>query len=108
MKTRLTRHNGTDYLYWRCQGCKTEHGVPVNDTSGQRPRWDWNGDRDKPTLSPSVHVHPIHDVDDEDGTVFETPRCHVFIVDGQIQFLSDCTHAFAGQTVDMVDVEEHR
>lgn len=26
-------------------------------------------------------------------------RCHSFVVDGQMQFLGDCTHALAGQTV---------
>jgi hypothetical protein len=26
-------------------------------------------------------------------------RCHVFITNGQIQFLDDCTHALKGQTV---------
>jgi len=26
-------------------------------------------------------------------------RCHSFVTDGQIQFLGDCTHALAGQTV---------
>jgi hypothetical protein len=26
-------------------------------------------------------------------------RCHSFVVDGQIQFLGDCTHKLAGQTV---------
>jgi hypothetical protein len=29
-------------------------------------------------------------------------RCHLFIRDGALQFLSDCTHKLAGQTVDMV------
>ena len=28
-----------------------------------------------------------------------TKRCHSFIKDGQIQFLGDCTHSLAGQTV---------
>lgn len=31
--------------------------------------------------------------------------CHSFVTDGKIQFLSDCTHDLAGQTVDMVDID---
>jgi hypothetical protein len=27
--------------------------------------------------------------------------CHSFVVDGRMQFLSDCTHVMAGQTVDI-------
>jgi hypothetical protein len=29
--------------------------------------------------------------------------CHSFVTDGKIQFLSDCTHALAGQTVALPD-----
>ena len=34
-------------------------------------------------------------------------RCHSFVTDGRIQFLSDCTHALAGQTVDLPDIKEN-
>jgi hypothetical protein len=27
--------------------------------------------------------------------------CHSFVTDGRIQFLNDCTHPLAGQTVDI-------
>ena len=27
--------------------------------------------------------------------------CHSFVTDGRIQFLGDCTHSLAGQTVDL-------
>ncbi|MBD3571621.1 hypothetical protein EJ082_01340 [Brevundimonas diminuta] len=34
-------------------GCKREGYLPVKpDDPG--PRWDWNGDRERPTLTPSV------------------------------------------------------
>lgn len=32
--------------------------------------------------------------------------CHSFIKDGKIQFLGDCTHALANQTVDLPDWEQ--
>ena len=32
--------------------------------------------------------------------------CHSFVTDGRIQFLGDCTHKLAGQTVDLPDWEK--
>lgn len=31
--------------------------------------------------------------------------CHTFVTDGKINFLSDCTHELAGQTVPMQDLD---
>jgi hypothetical protein len=31
--------------------------------------------------------------------------CHTFVTDGQIQYLGDCTHALAGQTVDLQEMD---
>ena len=53
--------------------------------------WSWNGDTEKPTLKPSVRTR---------GGNF---LCHSFITDGKVQFLNDCTHELAGQTVDLLD-----
>lgn len=100
MTTNLTHSAGRPYLHWRCPGCKTSHVVPVDGPNAASPRWTWNQDRNRPTLEPSVLVH-AHDDIDEDGDRIVTPRCHVFIRDGRIQFLGDCTHALAGQTVEI-------
>lgn len=56
-----------------------------------------------PTIAPSVHIHPIDPIPegDPDGPYRGHPRCHCFIRAGQIDFLKDCTHAFAGQVVDL-------
>lgn len=34
-------------------GCGREGYLPI-DTFTAGPRWDWNGDRERPTLTPSV------------------------------------------------------
>lgn len=34
--------------------------------------------------------------------------CHSFVRDGRIQFLSDCTHKLANQTVDLPDIDSLR
>ena len=74
-------------LVFHCQGCGELHGIWVdkpNPITGGR--WTWNGNMDKPTVSPSLLL-PAN------------PRCHAWIRDGLIEFLPDCDHPLAGQTV---------
>lgn len=65
--------------------------------------WTFNGDTERPTFSPSILVHGW----ETDGT--ELPgyriqkRCHSYVTDGCIQYLADCEHALAGQTVELED-----
>ncbi len=81
------------YLGWFCPGCKCGHAVP---TTGPH-KWKWNGSMEAPTFTPSV----LHNKDGKSSL----PLCHVFIANGKIEFLPDCTHELAGQTVDMEEVE---
>lgn len=71
-------------LFW-CHGCDQPHQVRV---AGKAGVWSWNGDRMKPTLSPSIKVT------DGQGRI-----CHSFLKDGQLEFLPDSTHRLAGETV---------
>lgn len=108
-----TATNGV-VMFW-CPGCEEHHGVwtdvPNELTGG---RWQWNGSLDKPTFSPSILVRGTVPITDEEhaiimrGEPFEPkPRvCHSFVRDGRIEFLSDCTHKLAGQTVDLPDIDE--
>ena len=34
--------------------------------------------------------------------------CHSFVTNGRIQYLGDCTHKLAGQTVDLPDWEDEQ
>jgi len=83
-------HRAQDGLYmFECPGCGCCHFFST-DGAG-RPHWQWNGDVEKPTVTPSILVsgsRPEH-------------RCHSFVKDGRIQFLGDCHHKLAGQTVDL-------
>lgn len=87
---------------WFCPGCDEYHMAHVEPAPDgrKRPVWQWNRDLEKPTLSPSVKV--------TGGRASGETRCHVYIRDGKIQFLGDCTHALAGQTVDVPDWEAMR
>lgn len=65
------------------------------DTTGN---WSWNGDTEKPTLKPSI----LTEVNYGEATY----RCHSFVNDGVVQFLSDCSHELAGQTIELLEVTE--
>lgn len=60
--------------------------VQTKGTRAGTGNWTWNGDREKPTLRPSL------------ATNFGTHKCHVWINDGLVQHLVDCTCGLAGQT----------
>lgn len=75
-----------------CPACRHGHAFDS--------RWTFNGDMEKPTFRASF-------------LQYETPpkgpfkghfRCHSFVTDGRIEFLSDSTHAMAGQTVDLPEM----
>lgn len=98
-------------IAFRCPGCESHHHVTVDGSRG----WTWNGDVDKPTFSPSVLVRSGHYIPNHTGKCWCTPPedgedwgfkcecCHSFVIDGNIQFLSDCSHELAGQTVPLPD-----
>lgn len=83
-------------LFW-CPGCDMLHGVRVRRDALRptEPVWWWNQDVLSPSLRPSVHIRWGGD-----------KVCHFFVVEGDLQFLSDCTHHLAGKTAPMLDVEE--
>lgn len=63
-------------------------------TTGSRAKtgsWTWNRSTELPTLKPSVL------------TTNGAFRCHSWINDGKVIFLSDCSHEFAGKTVDLLE-----
>lgn len=89
-------------LAFRCPGCEAQHVCSVNGVG----TWEWNGSLDRLTLTPSVNV--TYNGDDagqvrDDGSKAPPAVCHSFVTNGRIRFLSDCTHALAGQTVDIPD-----
>jgi hypothetical protein len=75
--------------------------MPVSKPSnGDGPVWTFNGDEEKPTFSPSILVSSTSP---KDGKIYI--KCHSFVTDGKIQFLSDSAHALAGQTVELPEVD---
>jgi hypothetical protein len=96
----VSHGDGSPYgVRWDCPGCKEPHVVPTHGPNA----WGFNGDFDRPTLSPSILVHPAPHLA-EDGSAYQTPRCHSFIRDGRIEFCGDSEHQFAGQTLDLSEI----
>lgn len=97
-------------VYW-CQGCESPHTV---QTLGVGPQWSFNGDYDKPVVSPSVLVtYPANPDASEEFKEWRTERrCHTFIgcngaTPGEVIFLSDCTHALAGTVQPLLDLPKN-
>ena len=95
-------------IMFRCPGCNSSHRISVGEGPG--PRWGYNGNPGAPTFTPSVLVTWTEPSDDpaefDDVAKDKQLVCHSYITDGRIQFLSDCTHALAGQTVDLPAFDE--
>lgn len=105
---------GGDLSFW-CPGCSEYHTVSAGG-------WSFDGNFEAPTLYPSIlvtsgHYCPGHDpkkgcwctfnaARPEDPSGFECSRCHSFVKAGSIEFLPDCTHALAGQTVKLAAHED--
>lgn len=100
MKNGTTGERLGRYCFVWCPGCERHHCPVVAEEDGWRPSicWDWDGNLEAPTFSPSYLEYGWENDARE--------RCHSFIKAGKWQFLSDCTHALAGQTVDMVPVPD--
>jgi hypothetical protein len=92
-------------LRWFCPACQLPHEVPVRANHGDVPVWHWNGETDRPSLSPSVRIS-FGDVPAD----FPHPRlCHCFLTAGNVHFCGDSKHALAGMTVPLPEIPEgHR
>jgi len=88
-----------ELLGFKCPGCERTHYIQHGSDIG--PNWDFNGNHEKPTFTPSVLVTYEGADAGRDGA--PPAVCHSFVTDGRIQFLGDCTHALTGQTVDLPD-----
>jgi len=109
----------------QCLGCDNEHAINVDPTVVHRnedgsvtphPCWTFNGDLDRPTFSPSLLVRSgkyanpewyakLTSQERRDFADRISNVCHSYIVNGQIQYLHDCTHKYVNQTIELPDYE---
>lgn len=98
---------------FKCPGCKHTHMVSTV-AYDNHPTWGFNGNVDSPTFTPSIlsqYRHPEGYSNANPAPMgydgpYVTDICHSFVTDGSIQFLNDCTHELAGQTVPLADIEQ--
>ncbi|MES2463346.1 MAG: ammonia monooxygenase [Armatimonadota bacterium] len=97
--------SGRFYLY--CPGCYEAAKTKFPDNEGY---WmnsalhcfsdqvhQFDGNMEAPTLSPSLLLTR------PGAEGVDRFCCHSFVKGGKIQFLGDCTHPLANQTVDLLD-----
>lgn len=98
--TAKLRRSAAGYIHY-CPGCDSSHHF-VTESDGH-PVWQFDGNLERPTFSPSMRIYDMA----IEGRRPERTRCHYFLRDGQIQFLGDCAHALADQTVPLPDLPEY-
>ena len=77
----LDKDTGKKNWWFFCPGCECYHRF-------EEGRWKMTGTLDNPTFQPSLVC---------EGSL----RCHLFVRNGEIDFLPDCEHKLAGQKVPM-------
>lgn len=96
---------------FNCPGCGCYHSFIVRWGNNQRvsneerrkrnnnhtplSEWQFNGNLDKPTFSPSL----LYTRSDSMG------RCHLFLRNGIIDFLSDCEHELKSKSVPLPELD---
>ncbi len=81
---------GKDEILFYCPGCGSLHSMTFNGFLNEcGATWTFNGNYEKPTLSPSLLV------------TWENNRCHSLINNGMMQFLGDCTHENKNKTLEI-------
>jgi len=117
------------YSFW-CLGCGEAHSVWLTHPS--RYNWQFKGDENLPSFYPSVLITCGHYMPDykndghcwctynaakiakgEKPSPFVCFRCHSWVgvngaQPGQIHYLEDSTHKYAGQTIDLPEHPELR
>lgn len=91
-KFRTIKYNNFDGLMFYCPGCSSAHTVTINGVG----TWIFNNDYNVPTINPSVLTRG--------GT--EDIICHLFLKNGMLEFLNDCTHDLKGQTVPLPELPD--
>lgn len=96
---RTLRRTEYGYLHW-CPGCNEIHHIQVDEPQSNGAQWEFNGDVDRPTFTPSVRIRI------PGAGKSAVACCHYFITEGAIRFCPDSTHPLAGKTVPLPDLPE--
>ena len=103
-------------LTFKCPGCEYTHSVPIDGSRG------WKFNEAEVTLTPSIKETRGHYVQGQpqppdcpmcDSDIIGTNGkkfyncgcCHLILTKGMIYFCLDSTHALAGKTVPMIELQ---
>lgn len=94
MGIKLAKTDVEGFYAFPCRGCGYDHHLNTNkEAFGGINTWEFNGNLESPSANPSLLVN-----------AHSNKRCHFFITNGKIQYLSDCWHSLAGHTIEMDDI----
>lgn len=83
MKLRKFSYEEVEGYTFICKPCNSEH-VFYTKTGNPQTEWEFNGNMDVPTFTPSLkNSRPGY-------------CCHLNLTDGILMYHSDCTHAAVG------------
>ena len=101
-------NSGGHLAHW-CPGCNDTHEFAVERPFRNGARWSFDGNVDAPTFNPSMNIRigPMPTVPEGRPDAGQMRVCHYFLHAGKIQYLGDCTHAMAGQTIDLPDLPDN-
>lgn len=88
-----------------CPACLCSHRFIVESDNKEIPTWEFNGDLDKPTFTPSLLV--TWDSSNKGAKGYHTYRCHSYLTNGIWIFLNDCSHGLSGTDQVMIEFPDN-
>ena len=112
-KLHLNVNNEIETTYvFVCLACGNCHWIR---TKGKQPIWTLTGlENNEPTISQSILVRGTVPITDEEADrimhgekIIPKPLvCHSFVRNGKIEYLSDCSHGYAGKSIELPDFDK--
>jgi hypothetical protein len=87
--------------HW-CPACASLHAFAVLSANTRGAKWAWDGEAALPSFLPSMKITWGRQADPACNVAGGC--CHYVLTKGRITFCPDCTHALAGQVVDLPDL----
>lgn len=108
----LKKYDTGVYAFY-CPGCESKHIYTTKDNPNAQLHWVFNGNMEAPTFTPSLlnrwgkHADPNwQEPNEEAPSGGWSGICHLFVTNGKIIYCGDSTHKYAGQTIDMIDLDK--
>jgi hypothetical protein len=84
-----------------------DHYINTKVPNHKNAQWNFNGNLDSPTFTPSINERTGYYVNPEmyADAKNESYHCHFVVTDGKIYFCGDCSHELKGQTLDLPEID---